>query len=232
MYVTSSEAGGRITSFAYGVWGIAAAMKIGLTGGIASGKSTAARYLGQLGAHVIDADQLGHRVYEPGTSGFARVVAEFGDDIVASDGHIDRRALGGKVFGAPEKLASLTDIVWPEILQLARSEMAAVEAEDPGRIIVLEAAVLLEAGWQDAVDEVWAVVVDPEVAVQRACARDGLSEADVRRRIDAQIGNEERRTRADVIIDNSGDPETLLARLDREWLRITGNDGRLAQGGV
>lgn len=207
-------------------------MKIGLTGGIASGKSTAARYLGQLGAHVIDADKLGHQVYEPGTGGFARVVAEFGDDIVGADGRIDRRALGAKVFGAPERLARLTAIVWPEILELARAEMAAVAGADPGRIIVLEAAVLLEAGWQDAVDEVWAVVVEPEVAVQRACARDGLSEDDVRRRIAAQIGNDERRARAQVIIDNSGDPETLLARLDREWLRITGNDGRLAQGSV
>lgn len=205
-------------------------MKIGLTGGIASGKSTAARYLGQLGAHIIDADRLGHQVYEPGTDGFRQVVAEFGDDVVGADGRIDRKVLGGKVFGAPERLARLTAIVWPEILHLAQTEMSVAEAADPGRIVVLEAAVLFEAGWQDAVDEVWAVVVRPEVAVARACARDGLQPEQVEQRIAAQLGNEERSARADVVIDNSGDAETLLALLDREWLRVTGNDGRVLRG--
>lgn len=204
-------------------------MKIGLTGGIASGKSTVARYLAQLGAHVIDADVLGHRVYEPGTSGFARVVEAFGDDIVGTDGRIDRKALGGKVFGAPDRLKRLTDLVWPEILTLAEAEMARESARDPARIIVLEAAVLFEAGWQRAVDEVWAVVISPEVAVERACARDGLRPEDVQKRIDAQMSNDERRARADVVIDNSGDTETLLARVDREWLRLTGNDGFAAR---
>jgi len=201
-------------------------MKIGLTGGIASGKSTAARYLAQLGAHVIDADALGHQAYEPGAPAFAQVVEAFGDDVVSAEGRIDRKALGGKVFGNPDQLRRLTDIVWPRILELARAEMDGVSERDPARIIVLEAAVLFEAGWERAVDEVWAVVVAPEVAVMRACARDGLSPEEVQRRIDAQMSNEARRERADVVIDNSGDPETLLARLDREWLRITGNDGR------
>lgn len=201
-------------------------MKIGLTGGIASGKSTAARYLAQLGARVIDADRLGHQVYEPNTPGFDAVVAEFGADIVGADGRIDRKTLGGKVFGAPERLRRLTDIVWPEIRRLAQYEMAAATATDPTQLVVLEAAVLFEAGWQSAVDEVWAVLVRPEIAVQRACARDGLAAAEVQKRIDAQLSNEERGARADVVIDNSGDPETLLARLDREWLRITGNDGQ------
>lgn len=204
-------------------------MKIGLTGGIASGKSTAARYLAQLGAHVIDADALGHRVYEPDTPGFRQVVAEFGAEVVAADGRIDRKALGARVFADPDQLARLTGIVWPEIRRLAEHEMADVAERDPARIIVLEAAVLLEAGWQQAVDEVWAIVVSPAVAVQRACERDGLAPEDVQRRIDAQTTNDERRRRADVIIDNSGGPETLLARIDREWLRITGNDGRQPQ---
>ncbi len=204
-------------------------MKIGLTGGIASGKSTAARYLEQLGAHVIDADKVGHRVYEPGTRGFERVAAVFGDEVVGSDGRIDRKVLGAKVFGAPDRLKQLTDIVWPEILRLAEAEMNEVLTADPARIVVLEAAVLFEAGWQTAVDEVWVVLVDPEVAVARAVARDGLSAADVQRRIAAQMSNDERRALASVVIDNSGDPETLLARVDREWLRVTGNDGRAAR---
>lgn len=207
-------------------------MKIGLTGGIASGKSTAARYLAQLGAHVIDADRLGHQVYEPGTPGFHRVVDTFGSDVVGADGRIDRKVLGSKVFGQPERLKALTDIVWPEIRRLAEAEIADVQGADANRIVVLEAAVLFEAGWQDAVDEVWAVVVPPDVAVARATARDGLSPEDVQRRIDAQMSNDERRQRADVVIDNSGDTETLLALLDREWLRVTGNDGRLQERAV
>lgn len=207
-------------------------MKIGLTGGIASGKSTAGRYLAQLGAHIIDADQLGHRAYEPDTAAFADVVKTFGADVVGGDGRIDRKALGGKVFGDPQALARLTAIVWPEIRRLAEAEMAAVTAEDPNRIVVLEAAVLFEAGWQDAVDEVWVVVVEPEAAIERAMARDGLSAEDVQRRLEAQMSNDERRARADVVIDNSGNTENLLARLDREWLRVTGNDGRVRRAGA
>jgi dephospho-CoA kinase len=207
-------------------------MKIGLTGGIASGKSTVARYLEQLGAHVIDADRLGHRVYEPDTAGFKQVVAAFGSEVVAADGRIDRRALGARVFGAPEKLKLLTDIVWPQIRALAEAEIAAVADADPAQVVVLEAAVLFEAGWQDAVDEVWAVVVAPGIAVQRACARDGLEPEAVQQRIDVQMSNDERRARADVVIDNSGNPEILLARVDREWLRITGNDGRAQRRGA
>lgn len=201
-------------------------MKIGLTGGIASGKSTAARYLEQLGAFVIDADKLGHRVYEPDTAGFRAVVAAFGEDIVGQDGQVDRRALGARVFGNADALKRLTDIVWPEIRALAEAEMTSLLADDPARVVVLEAAVLFEAGWQDAVDEVWTVVVEPDVAVARACARDGLSDDDVRRRLDSQMSNDQRRAGSDVVIDNSGDTETLLARLDREWLRVIGNDGR------
>ena len=201
-------------------------MKIGLTGGIASGKSTVATYLHQLGAHVIDADRLGHQVYEPGTSGFERVVETFGSEVVGTDRCIDRKALAGKVFGDEAGLKALTDIVWPEIRALAEAEMSRVARIDPARIIVLEAAVLFEAGWESLVDEAWAVVVAPRVAIERASARDGLDPQDVQRRIDSQMSNDERRARAHVVIDNSGNQEALLARVDREWLRVTGNDGR------
>lgn len=197
-------------------------MVIGLTGGIASGKSTVAARLEALGAFVIDADKLGHRAYQPGTAAFHAVVARFGDDVVDADGRIDRKALGARVFGNPERLKQLTDIVWPEIGRLAAADMAAARDRNPDAIVVLEAAVLFEAGWERSVDEVWAVVVDPEVAVTRACARDGLAPDDVRRRIGAQVGNDERRARADVVIDNSGDLESLLAQVDEAWRRVTG----------
>ena len=110
---------------------------IGLTGGIASGKSTAAKLAGERGAHVIDADKLGHAAYNPGTDAFKAVVKEFGDDIVAADGTIDRKALGAKVFGVDGGLDRLTGIVWPEIRRMAEDEIAAVKTKDPAKVVVL-----------------------------------------------------------------------------------------------
>ena len=192
---------------------------IGLTGGIASGKSTAAKHLAQRGAVVIDADKLGHRAYEPDRPSFAKVVATFGEDVVGADGGIDRKALGAKVFSDPAQLKRLTDIVWPEILNLAKEEIAAAR-QSGAKVVVLEAAVLLEAGWHGEVDEVWAVTVDPEVAIARATARDGVAAAAVRARIDAQISNAERTAQASTVIDNAGAEADLIAQLDAEWQRL------------
>ncbi len=193
---------------------------IGLTGGIASGKSTAAKHLTQLGAHVIDADKLGHRAYEPGTAAHAAVGAAFGAEVVGADGRIDRKVLGAKVFGKPDALKRLTDIVWPEIRRLAEAEIADVRRREPSRVIVLEAAVLFEARWEDAVDEIWVVVVARETAIARAMGRDGADRAAIERRIDSQLGNDERRARADVVIDNSGDEAALVRQLDEQWARL------------
>ena len=198
---------------------------IGLTGGMASGKSTAARYLGELGAYVIDADRLGHRAYEPKTAAFEQVVGVFGDAVVAADGTIDRRALGAKVFGQPSELKKLTDIVWPEIRRLADLEMEAERARRPDGVIVLEAAVMVEAGWQRSLDEVWVVAVELEVAIERAMARDGLAADEVRARLDAQTSNAERRRHADVVIDNSAGLDELHRQLDRQWKRVAGKSG-------
>ena len=192
---------------------------IGLTGGIASGKSTAARYLADKGAHMIDADKLGHRVYEAGRPAFDKVVAAFGDEVVGEDGEIDRRALGGKVFGSPEQLQRLTDIAWPEILAMAKDEIDKART-DGASIVVLEAAVLLEANWQSDVDEVWVVTVAPALAIERATARDGVDEAAVQARIDAQLSNGERLALADVVIDNRGTEAELHAKLATEWARL------------
>ena len=197
-------------------------MIIGLTGGIASGKSTAARHLGALGAHVIDADQLGHRAYEPGTGAHQAVIETFGEEVRGSDGRIDRKRLGAKVFGDADALRQLTDIVWPEIRRLAEADIAATQAARPDAVVVLEAAVLLEAGWQDAVDETWVVGVDRETAIRRAMQRDGANAAAVEARIDAQLSNAEREAKADVVIDNSGSEAQLLAQLDAAWRRVGG----------
>ena len=196
-------------------------MIIGLTGGIASGKSTAAKLLGELGAHVIDADKLGHNAYTKGSDAFNSVVSVFGQDTVGDDGEIDRKVLGSKVFGSPESLKKLTDIVWPAIKKMAQQEIESVRAQQPKQVIVLEAAVLFEAGWEDIVDEVWSTLVDREVAIERATNRDGSDREQVEARIDAQLTNEERAEKADRLIKNSGSEEDLAERVKALWKEVS-----------
>jgi phosphopantetheine adenylyltransferase/dephospho-CoA kinase len=193
---------------------------VGLTGGIASGKSTVARELARRGARVIDADKLGHRAYEPGTQAHREVIAAFGPEIRAADGTIDRPALGAKVFGKPAELKRLTDIVWPEIRRLAAAEIAAIRSAEPHAVVVLEAAVLFEAGWEPLVDEIWVAIVERPVAVERAVLRGGLTAGQVEARIDAQLTNDERKKRAHVVLDNSGDEAALIRQLDAQWPRV------------
>jgi phosphopantetheine adenylyltransferase/dephospho-CoA kinase len=194
---------------------------IGLTGGIASGKSTVTAFFRDRAIPVIDADLLGHRTYEPGTDTFRAVVAAFGQDIVAGDGTIDRKVLGGKVFGRPEELKRLTDVVWPGIRRLASAELAELEAAG-NHLVVLEAAVLFEANWEDLVDEIWVVVVAPDLAVERLATRNGLDEAAARARLASQLANEERTARADVVIENNGSLEQLEGRLKQAWGALQG----------
>ena len=193
---------------------------IGLTGGIASGKSAVAEHLKSLGAIVIDADRLGHRVYEPGSSGFEKVVNAFGHEVVAPDGTINRRVLGGKVFGDPAQMKRLTDISWPEIQRLADEEIAAYRQRDPNGVIVLEAAVLIEAEWTTLVDEVWVVTTTIGRAVDRLRKRNGMSVEAARARIDSQISNRERLERADVRIKNTETPKRLESRVLYHWRRL------------
>lgn len=188
-----------------------------LTGGIASGKSTASKFLEEKGATVIDADKLGHRVYDTGTQGFLKVVEAFGDDIVDGQNQIDRKRLGAKVFGDPDGLKRLTDIVWPEIRRLAEMEIDSLKILEPDGVVVLEAAVLFEAGWEDIGDEVWVAVVDRELAIERAMARDGLEREAVESRIEAQLSNEERIARADIVIENNGTLDEMLEKLEAAW---------------
>ena len=196
-------------------------MVIGLTGGIASGKSTAAQRFGAWGAYIIDADKLGHRAYLAGTKAFDQVVATFGADIVGDDGEINRQALGAKVFGEGNRLEELTAIVWPAIRAMAEAEIAQVQADEPHRHIVLEAAVLIEAGWQDLVDQVWVTIVEPHLAIARASARDGVDAAAVQARIDAQLTNEERTADAQVVITNNTSPAELETQLKQAWENIS-----------
>ena len=195
-------------------------MIIGLTGGIASGKSTVATTLQSWGAYVIDADKLGHRAYVKGTDAFHKVVAQFGEDVVGADGEVDRRALGAKVFGEGGSLKQLTDIVWPAIYDMAAAEIKQSLDSNPNTVVVLEAAVLIESGWQSLVDEIWVTTVDPSTAIERASARDGVDADAVQARIDAQLSNAERTAEAAVVIDNSADEPQLLAQLENHWKNL------------
>ena len=194
--------------------------RICLTGGLASGKSTASAFLGSQGANIIDADKLGHRVYDPGTQAYLKVIEAFGDDIVGDDYHIDRKKRGGIVFGNPELLNKWTGSVWPEIRRLAEMEISSLEMLDPDCIVVLEAAVLFEAGWEDLGDSIWVLVVDRDIAIARAMSRDHADRQAIENRLDAQLSNDERKARADVIIENNGTLEDLMAKLEAEWEKL------------
>jgi dephospho-CoA kinase len=125
------------------------------------------------------------------------------------------------VFGHPDELKKLTDIVWPEIRRLAELEIAGLDAIYPDGIVVLEAAVLFEAGWEDIGDEIWVVVVDRDVAIERSVNRDGSSREAVEKKLDAQLNNEERIGRSDFVIENNGDQQQLIDRVQQEWDRIS-----------
>lgn len=195
---------------------------IGLTGGIGSGKSTVASLLAELGARVVDADKIGHWVYRSGSEGFRAVVDAFGPDVVAPDGTIDRARLGKRVFADPAARARLNAIVHPRIGAELAARIAAARADGYEGPVVVEAAVLLEAGWKPMVDQLWVVSVDPETAIARVVASRGLARAEVERRIAAQMSDAERRRHADVVIDNSGSLESLRAQVERAWRAVAG----------
>jgi dephospho-CoA kinase len=192
---------------------------VGLTGGIGSGKTTAAIHLAELGAVVLDVDKVAHSTYRRGEPAFDKLVAAFGPEIVGEDGEIDRRQLGTTVFAAPAELKKLTDVVWPATYTAAHAQVRE-ERERGTAVVVVEAAVLFEAGWNDIADEIWVVVTSPHNAINRIIARNGLSQEQAQERIAAQLSNEERVARADVVITNDGTVDDLLARVDQCWAEL------------
>jgi dephospho-CoA kinase len=192
---------------------------IGLTGGIASGKSVVSEMLREAGALVIDADKVGHEAYARGGGCYDAVVAAFGREVVGPDGEIDRKALGGKVFGDPAQRKRLEGIVWPWMRGVMEQRLAGLRS-DGVPVVVLEAAVLIEADWTPIVDRVWLVEVSPDVARERLMARNGLTAEQADARIGAQLTNEERERHAQAIIDNSGTLDELRQRVRSEWERL------------
>jgi len=190
-------------------------LTIGLTGGIGSGKSTVAQMLVARGAAFVNADLVGHRSYLRGTPTYDRLIEAFGPEIVGDDGEIDRRKLGRRVFADPEDRRRLNDIVWPAMAEIMARDLDDLRARGV-RVAVLEAAILLEAGWQWLVDEVWVVVATPETAVRRLEAA-GMEREHAGARIRSQLSNEERIYQADVVIENDGTTAELESKVQSLW---------------
>ena len=192
---------------------------IGLTGGIASGKSLVSRQLAERGAVVIDADKVAHEAYRQGTETFQAVVDAFGSDVVGADGEVDRKALGAKVFADPEARQRLEAIVWPAMRRMMEERLAELRGQDTD-VAVLEAALLIEADWLPLADEVWLVTASPETARRRLMERNGLTAEAAEARLRAQLTNEKRRSYADVVIENDGSLEELRRAADQAWSKL------------
>ena len=196
---------------------------IGLTGGIASGKSSVSQHLAQKGAHIIEADRVGHEVIAPDGEAYADVVAAFGKEIFAPDQTIDRRRLGSIVFGNKEKLATLNRISHPHMATRMSKEIARVAALPAAKrpvAVVLEAAILFEAKWDALCDVIWAVEAPVELSISRLMARNGLSLEEAQARLNAQFSNEERASRAGKVIQNTSSMEFLLGQVDLLWKEL------------
>lgn len=192
---------------------------IGLTGGIASGKSSVCQRLKGLGAAVISCDQLGHQAYTPGKKAYKEIIENFGSGILTEEQTINRRALGSIVFANKTKLALLNRIVWPEILALAQAEIARY-ADEGFKVCILDAAVLLEAGWDSATNEVWVTFVPENEAQSRILSRDGISKEQAMNRIKSQISNEERVVKANVAICTLWEPEFTQEQVEKAWRNL------------
>ena len=190
---------------------------IGITGGIGSGKSTASQILGELGAEVIDADQVGHRIYLPDTPAWREIVATFGEGVLAPDRTIDRTKLGPLVFSNPDALRQLNAIAHGKIFSYIQGQIDYMRQKQATRVVVVEAAILLEAGWQALVDQIWVVVTEVEVAIARLKAYKNFTEDQARARIAAQLSNEARMAQADRVIWNNTDLSALRQAVAAAW---------------
>ena len=191
---------------------------IGLTGSIGTGKSEAARQLEALGASIISADQVGHEAYTPNTEAWEHVVSAFGDEILQDDGEIDRRKLGTIVFSDPGQLERLNQIMHPRMAQMVADKVEVLRGQGV-EVVVVEAALLFEAGWDSLVEEVWTTDSPEQAVIERLKVRNGMSEEETRKRMSSQMGRMERLERSDYVIENSGDMVALGIAIKELWDR-------------
>ncbi len=190
---------------------------IGLTGGIGSGKSTASHILGELGAEVIDADKVGHKIYLPHTPAWREIVATFGAGVLAPDQTIDRTKLGPLVFSDPEALQKLNAITHGKIFAYIQGQIDYMQQKKATAVVAVEAAILLEAGWRSLVDQLWVVVADVDVVIDRLKSYKHFTEEQARARIAAQLSNAERMAQADKVIWNNTDLAALRQAVEASW---------------
>jgi dephospho-CoA kinase len=198
---------------------------IGLTGGIASGKSVVASRLAEHGAVVVDADRIAREVVEPGTPALARIAEEFGGEVIASDGSLDRAALGEIIFGSPEKRAALNAITHPAVGRRSKELFAAAAAADPEAIVVYDVPLLVDAGRTDEFDLIVVVNASTETRVNRMIELRGMTRDEAMHRINSQATNTERLAIADVVIDSNGTLEQTLAQADALWEKLSARVG-------
>ena len=197
-------------------------LKVGLTGGLASGKTFVGEELERLGCLLIQADELGHEVLEPAGEAYAGVVAEFGARILMADGRIDRGRLAAEVFRAPEQLARLNALVHPAVLYREEELMARFRADQPDGIAVVEAAILIEIGRYKDFDRMILVYCRPEQQLERALRRPGATEADVRARLALQMPLEEKKKYVHFTIDTSDEKADTLRQTRAVWKALSG----------
>lgn len=194
---------------------------IGLTGGIATGKSSIARFFSNKKVPVIDADQLAREAVLPGSSALKKIIAQFGSKILTPDGLLDRKQLGILIFADPEKRRLLESIMHPAIKILSEKYIAAAAADGHQRIIYM-APLLIEAGITDRVDTIWVVTVRPEIQLKRLMSRDGISREQAEKIIASQMSLNEKESFGNIIIENSGtEVETFIA-LEAVWAKEIG----------
>ncbi|MBI2875717.1 MAG: dephospho-CoA kinase [Candidatus Tectomicrobia bacterium] len=194
---------------------------IGLTGGIAAGKSLVSQMLAELGAHIINADLIGHEIYLPQKEAWKEIVATFGPEVLRPDQTVDRARLGSIVFGNPEALARLNQITHPRIIEEAQQRIETQRQKERGRPIIFEAAILIEANWLFLVDKVWVVVADKEVAIERLRRDRNLTREQAESRIASQLSNQERARYAHVLIQNNGTLEELRGQVRQAWEKLS-----------
>ena len=203
---------------------------IGLTGGIASGKSVVARRLAELGAVHVDADVLARQVVEPGTQGLAAIVEEFGSGILQADGSLDRPALGAIVFSDPEKRLALNAITHPAVWRRARELFDAAEAADPQAVVVYDVPLLVEAASERPIRFDLVVVVNASTAtrLQRLVELRGMTREEAAHRLNSQATDTERLAIADVVIDSNGTLDETLAQVDMLWANVSREPGAVS----
>jgi len=190
---------------------------IGLTGGIGSGKSTVSQFLAELGAIIVDADKVGHEALKPGSEVWQQVVNEFGRSIVTVSDDIDRAKLGELVFASSEARARLNRIMHPPMYNTVKAKLEEYRRKGV-KVVVLEAPLLVEAGWTSLVNEVWVTVAPEATVLKRLRERSGLSEQEARARIQAQLPTEERMGHADVVIDTDSSLDELKEKVLGLWV--------------